>query len=143
MQLQQFYSKIKRKQTENGWKIFTTEILSKTHPEENCNALQIIFNPTNEQNSSKVGDIDLRAGKIKIAQRKNTIPTSRQMFFDSDLSLLPSDIDGSRHLHLVLYEERHDNVVLACSRIRSVKPKVLRYVVIFMQLICITKYILM
>lgn len=110
----------------NGWKIFTTEILSKKYSDENCNALQIIFNPTNEQHSTKIGDIDLRLGKTKIANRKFSY-SSRKIFFDSELSLLPSDIDGGRQLYIVLYEEAHDNVVIACSRIRSVKPKVIRF----------------
>lgn len=108
------------------WKIFTTEILSKqSRIEGNCNALQIIFNPAGEQRQTKLGDIDTRVGQIKISSNQGH-KDRRQLFFDSDLSLVPSDLDNARHLYLVLYDDKSENVVISCARIRSVKSKVLR-----------------
>lgn len=66
----------------------------------------------------------MRLGKLKVSTSQEG--NGKHMLLDPDLSLSPGDIDGGRHLHLVIYDDIHENTVLSCARLRSVKPKVLR-----------------
>lgn len=109
--------------TEHSWKIYITDILdSKDRSEENCNILQIVFDPESRGKGKAVGDIDARLGKVKVStdyikRRYQTV------FRDSDLILLPSDLTGpQRRLYLVMFESKHEDSFLACAKIRYDHP---------------------
>lgn len=106
--------------TEHSWKLFVTDIFDskKDKSEENCNVLQLVFDPENKGPNKGIGDIDERLGKIKVAvdpieQRSKTL------YRDDGLTLLPSDLEGPhRTLYIVLYDNKHKDSFLACAKIR-------------------------
>lgn len=85
---------------------------------DNCNFLQIVFNPSDS--ASPAGDLTLRLGKLTVAQTTSRFSkSSRSMFRDPGLSVIPADLlGGRRSLYLVLFDDRHDDSFLACAKIR-------------------------
>lgn len=110
--------------TGHYWKIYVTDILENDHhrTEENCNFLQLVFDPQGYGEGKGIGDLDTRLGKIKVA--KNALKQNqRTIFKDDKLALLPSDLTiPHRTLYLVLFDHLHSNNFLACTKIRHVKP---------------------
>ena len=110
----------------HSWKIFTTDIFDQTTDriEENCNVLQVIYDPQNYGAGNSIGDIDLRVGKLTISediQKSNVI----QMFSDDQLHLLPADFNvPTRKLYVVITD--HKNDFLACAKIRQLEAKVVK-----------------
>lgn len=114
----------KTKLTEHYWKIFVTDILdSDNEGENNCNILQLVFNPHSKGEGKAMGDIDRRIGKVKIST--DYIRQKYKNFYrDEELILLPSDLTGpQRRLYLVVFETKHSDTFLACAKIRYVHPK--------------------
>lgn len=109
--------------TEHVWKIYVTDILdTKDRSEENCNILQIVFDPETRGNGKAVGDIDARLGKVKVSTDYNK-RRYKTVFRDSELILLPSDLTGpQRRLYLVIFESKHEDSFLACAKIRYDHP---------------------
>ncbi|XP_062551258.1 uncharacterized protein LOC134216338 [Armigeres subalbatus] len=115
--------------TEHSWKIYVTDILENDNAEENCNKLQLVFDPQVQGAGKAIGDIDVRLGNLKITtnSQKSKIP---QLFNDRDLVLLPSDLYGpSRKLYVVIFDPVHPDTFLACSKIRHLKAKSARALV--------------
>lgn len=113
--------------TSHTWKIYVTDIFEKNdeRPENNCNILQLVFNPQNSDAGQSIGDIDGRLGKISVAAKDNT--ETRELFHDEKLVLLPSDLTGpQRQLYVVVFDAMHPNNFLACAKIRHIKPRMIR-----------------
>lgn len=108
----------------HSWKIYTTDIFDQTTDriEENCNVLQVIYDPQNYGPGNSIGDIDLRVGKLNISE--DVLKSSvRQVFRDDQLHLLPADFNvPSRKLYVVITD--HKNDFLACAKIRQLEAKV-------------------
>lgn len=109
--------------TEHVWKIYITDILdSKDRSEENCNILQLVFDPESRGNDKAVGDINARLGKVKVSTDYNK-RRYKTVFRDDELILLPSDLTGpQRRLYLVIFESKHEDSFLACAKIRYDHP---------------------
>lgn len=110
--------------TEHKWKIYVTDIFDKKpgKARDDCNILQLVYDPENKGRGKARGDIDIRHGLVKISldYQRNKYKTS---FRDAILELLPGDLDGTqRRLYLVLFEKKHDDTFLACARIRYIHP---------------------
>uniref|UniRef100_A0A182IXP5 Superoxide dismutase copper/zinc binding domain-containing protein n=1 Tax=Anopheles atroparvus TaxID=41427 RepID=A0A182IXP5_ANOAO len=117
--------------TDHVWKIYVTDIFESDaqNAEENCNKLQLVFDPQNRGAGSAIGDIDGRVGPLRIStdSRSNKYP---QLFNDRQLVLLPSDLYGpSRKLYVVVFDPNHPDTFLACAKIRHQKPRVARALV--------------
>lgn len=109
--------------SEHSWKIFVTDILdSDDKGENNCNILQLVFDPLTKGEGKAMGDVDSRVGKVKIST-DYTRRKFKSIFRDNELILLPSDLTGPhRRLYLVLFETKHQDSFLACAKIRYVHP---------------------
>ncbi|XP_044755346.1 uncharacterized protein LOC123314251 [Coccinella septempunctata] len=110
--------------TQHKWKIYATDILDSEHDrsEQNCDILQLVFDPDNRGKGKSMGDIDQRLGKVKIALDHNK-RKFKTLFRDDQLSLLPNDLSGpQRRLYLVIFEKNHEDVFLACANIRYEHP---------------------
>lgn len=109
--------------TEHIWKIYVTDILeSESRHEGNCDILQLVFDPDGNGTGKGIGDIDTRLGKVKISTDYNKYKF-KSLLRDPDLILLPSDLTGpQRRLYLVLFEKKHEDVFLACAKIRYDHP---------------------
>ncbi|KAL3268164.1 hypothetical protein HHI36_007291 [Cryptolaemus montrouzieri] len=110
--------------TTHNWKIYVTDILESDHDrsEQNCNILQLVFDPDNRGSGKAIGDIDNRLGKLKISldHNKNKF---RTLLRDDELILLPNDLTGpQRRLYLVIFEKNHEDVFLSCANIRYDHP---------------------
>lgn len=110
--------------TEHHWKIYVTDILDTDNDrsQENCNILQLVFDPQVRGDGKAIGDIDARLGKVKIStdysKRRYTT-----LFRDDQLILLPNDLSGpQRRLYLVIFENKHPDSFLACAKIRYEHP---------------------
>lgn len=112
--------------TEHFWKIYVTDILEsdsdKPENRNNCNFLQLVFDPANAGQGKAIGDIDSRLGKVKISTNYNR-NKYKTLFRDTELNLLPSDLNGpQRRLYLVIFERKHPDTFLACAKIRYEHP---------------------
>lgn len=110
----------------HSWKIYTTDIFDQTTDriEENCNVLQVIYDPQNYGPGNSIGDIDLRVGKLNISEDIQKLSV-RQVFRDNQLHLLPADLNvPSRKLYVVITD--HKNDFLACAKIRQLETKVIK-----------------
>lgn len=112
--------------SQHSWKIYATDIFDQTTDriEENCNVLQVVYDPQNYGAGNSIGDIDHRVGKLNISEDIQKL-TIRQLFRDDQLHLLPADLSGpSRKLYVVIID--HDNNFLACAKIRQLEHRVLK-----------------
>lgn len=106
--------------TEHKWKIYVTDIFDsdRDKSEENCNILQLVFDPDNHGPGKGIGDIDSRLGDVKVALD----PTRRRaktLYKDDGLTLLPSDLEGPhRTLYIVIFDPKHSDSFLACAKIK-------------------------
>ncbi|XP_066247756.1 uncharacterized protein Rsod [Euwallacea similis] len=109
--------------TEHSWKIYVTDIFDATdRSEDNCNILQLVFDPENKGKGKSLGDIDSRLGKVKVSTNYNR-NKYKTLYQDSDLILLPGDLNGpQRRLYVVIFEKKHEDVFLACAKIRYDHP---------------------
>lgn len=113
----------------HSWKIYTTDIFDQTTDriEENCNVLQVIYDPQNFGPGDSIGDIDLRVGKLNISEDIQKL-SIRQVFRDDKLHLLPADLSlPSRKLYVVITDHKSD--FLACAKIRQLETKVVKSVI--------------
>lgn len=114
--------------TRHSWKLYITDIFDDKgdRPEENCNVLQLVFDPQNLANGKSIGDIDSRLGEIKIATKMKSV---RQIFQDDLLKLLPNDLTGpQRQLYVVVFDSVHKENFLGCAKIRHVGSRMVKYV---------------
>lgn len=110
--------------TNNKWKIYVTDIFNaKTEKlDDNCNILQLIFNPENKANGHAMGDIDNRLGRLKVSTNRNK-NQYKMLYRDEALKLLSGDIAGpQRRLYLVIFETKHEDRFLGCARIQYDNP---------------------
>ncbi|XP_070142466.1 LOW QUALITY PROTEIN: uncharacterized protein Rsod, partial [Drosophila kikkawai] len=110
--------------TQHHWKIFVTDIFKHDHhrTEDNCNFLQLVFDPQGGGSGQGIGDLDARLGRIGVAKNALRSP-QRSVFRDAQLALLPSDLTiPHRTLYLVLFDNQHPDTYLACTKIRHVQP---------------------
>ncbi|VVC90046.1 unnamed protein product [Leptidea sinapis] len=111
--------------TEHKWKLFVTDIFDadKGNYEDNCNVLQVVFDPENSGDGMSVGDLDSRLGLIKVAADPN-IQKTRKLYKDEVLNILRNDMDVTkRSLYVVIYDNRHTDSFLACAKLRKAPPK--------------------
>ncbi|XP_057663655.1 uncharacterized protein LOC130898401 [Diorhabda carinulata] len=117
--------------TEHSWKIYVTDILDseETRHVDNCNILQLVFDPDNKEKGKALGDIDKRLGKVKVSTDYSRYKY-KTLFRDTELLLLPSDLTGpQRRLYLVLFESKHQDVFLGCAKINYNSPKHTRVII--------------
>lgn len=106
--------------TEHKWKLYVTDILESDNErhKDNCDILQLVFDPDDKGDGKGYGDIDVRLGKIKVSTDYNKYKF-KTLYKEEQLILLPSDITGpQRRLYVVLFESKHEDVFLGCSKIR-------------------------
>ncbi|KAJ8709474.1 hypothetical protein PYW08_009478 [Mythimna loreyi] len=111
--------------TEHKWKLFVTDIFDadKGNYEDNCNVLQLVFDPENSGDGMSVGDLDSRLGMIKVARDANVMKT-KTLFKDDVINVLRSDMEVTkRSLYVVIYDNRHTDSFLACAKLRPMTPK--------------------
>lgn len=111
--------------SEHVWKIFVTDIFDSgsDKSEENCNILQLVFDPENKGKGKGVGDIDSRLGKIKVSSQP-TEGRIKTLYKDDGLTLLPSDLGGPhRNLYVVIFDDKHTDSFLTCAKIRHHHPR--------------------
>lgn len=114
--------------TSHSWKLYITDIFDdKTdRPEENCNILQLVFDPQNLGKGKSIGDIDSRLGNLQIATKMESM---KQVFQDDLLKLLPNDLTGpQRQLYVVVFDSLHKDNFLGCAKIRHVRSRMVKYV---------------
>ncbi|XP_046973148.1 uncharacterized protein LOC124539833 isoform X2 [Vanessa cardui] len=111
--------------TEHKWKLFVTDIFDsdKGSHEDNCNVLQLVFNPENSGEGMSVGDLDSRLGLIKVATDA-TEKKMKKLYKDEVLNILRSDMEATkRNLYVVIFDTRHSDSFLACAKLRPMQPK--------------------
>lgn len=114
-------------QIEHKWKIFATDIVENSHrAEDDCNSLQLVFDPQNSGPGQSLGDLDNRLGKIRI----NVYDSEKRSDFlvhDDKLVLLPSDLTGpQRRLYVVIFDSMKPDNIIGCAEIRHIRSKVLK-----------------
>lgn len=122
------------KSTEHSWKIYVTDILEseETRHADNCNILQLVFDPDAKGDGKAIGDVDARLGKVKVSTDYNSYKF-KTLYRDEELILLPSDLTGpQRRLYLVLFETKHEDVFLGCAKIQYDNPINTRLVLYFL-----------
>ncbi|KAJ8944218.1 hypothetical protein NQ318_014580 [Aromia moschata] len=105
--------------TEHKWKIYVTDILESDNDRhiDNCDVLQLVFDPDDKGEEKGIGDIDARLGKIKVSTDYHR-QKFKNLYRDNVLTLLPSDLGGpQRRLYVVLFESKHPDVFLGCAKI--------------------------
>lgn len=110
--------------TEHHWKIYVTDILESDNDRhiDNCDILQLVFDPDDKGEGKGIGDVDVRLGKVKVSTNYNR-NKYKVLYRDNDLVLLPSDLHGpQRRLYIVLFESKHKEEFLGCARIRYEHP---------------------
>lgn len=111
--------------TEHKWKIFVTDIFDsdKGNHEDNCNVLQMVFNPDNAGEGMSVGDLDKHLGLVKIATDGN-LKRFKTLYKHGVINVLRSDMEVTkRSLYVVIYDSRHTESFLACAKLRTMEPK--------------------
>ncbi|XP_052752768.1 uncharacterized protein LOC113514487 isoform X1 [Galleria mellonella] len=111
--------------TEHKWKLFVTDIFDSDRRirEDNCNILQLIFDPDNSGDGMSVGDLDSRLGLVKVATDANRRKV-KTLFKNDVLNVLRSDMEVTkRSLYVVIYDNRHPDSYLACAKLRPMEPK--------------------
>lgn len=115
----------KMEHTMHKWKIFVTDIFDsdKGNHEDNCNVLQLVFDPENAGDGMSVGDLDSRLGLVKVATDANKRKV-RTLYKDDVINMLRSDMEVTkRSLYVVVYDNRHPDSFLGCAKLRSIPPK--------------------
>lgn len=110
--------------TEHKWKIYVTDILESDNErhKDNCDILQLAFDPDDKGEGKGYGDVDVRLGKLKVSTDYNKYKFKR-LYRDEELILLPGDLTGpQRRLYIVIFESKHEDVFLGCSKIRYEHP---------------------
>ncbi|XP_058804660.1 uncharacterized protein LOC131671891 [Phymastichus coffea] len=105
--------------TEHHWKIYVTDIFD-AEERTSCNILQTVFDPNNSGPGKSIGDVDLRLGKMRIASHNSKFYKSS--YRDPELSLLSTDLLGHRVLYLVIFHPTHEDLFLACAKIKLHRP---------------------
>ncbi|KAJ2940014.1 hypothetical protein O0L34_g14045 [Tuta absoluta] len=111
--------------TEHKWKMFVTDIFDsdKGSHEDNCNVLQLVFDPENAGDGMSVGDLDSRLGLVKVATDADKKKV-RTLYKDEVINMLRSDMEVTkRNLYVVIYDNRHSDSFLACAKLRLMAPK--------------------
>ncbi|XP_075237952.1 superoxide dismutase family protein Rsod [Lycorma delicatula] len=110
-----YHTKPRTPTTQHHWKIFTTDILDSESDKSrrDCDFLQVVYSP----NSKGSGELSDRLGSVSVG--------AKEMFRDPDL-LLPDLNNKQRNLYLVIFDNRHPEVYLACSRLTQLQPVLLR-----------------
>ncbi|PZC73227.1 hypothetical protein B5X24_HaOG209907 [Helicoverpa armigera] len=111
--------------TEHKWKLFVTDIFDadKGNYEDNCNVLQLVFDPENSGDGMSVGDLDSRLGLIKVATDAN-VQKTKTLFKDDVINVLRGDMEVTRRsLYVVIYDNRHSDSFLACAKLRPLQAK--------------------
>lgn len=115
----------KTEYTQHNWKLFVTDIFDsdRGNHEDNCNVLQVVFNPENSGDGMSVGDLDTRLGLIKVATdaSKKKVKT---LYKNEVINVLRSDMEVTkRSLYVVIYDNQHPDSFLACAKLRLIQPK--------------------
>lgn len=124
----------------HDWKLMASDILDERREEEKCKYLNLIYDPANlgasqancSRNSSqcRVGDLGTKHGPIQVAADGR--PAARSQLVDLNLPL--PELEASRSLFLVLFEEQQQNGadkmfqaqsanILSCAQLVDVGPR--------------------
>lgn len=112
--------------TQHKWKLFVTDIYDadRGNHEDNCDVLQIVFDPENSGDGLSVGDLDNRFGLIKVASEGST-KKFKTLYKNEVLHELKADMEVTkRSLYVVVYDDRYEGSFLGCAKLRTVHPKV-------------------
>ncbi|XP_011497265.1 PREDICTED: uncharacterized protein LOC105361711 [Ceratosolen solmsi marchali] len=115
--------------TEHRWKIYATDIFDSGKERISCNSLQTVFDPDNAGFGKSIGDIDTRLGKLNISSRSSMI--FRSSYRDPELVLRSVDLESSRILYLVIFHPTHEDLFLACAKIKLRKSIIVKSIVNF------------
>lgn len=111
--------------TEHNWKLFVTDIFDsdKGNHEDNCNVLQLVFDPDNSGDGMSVGDLDTKLGLLKVAKDGN-LKRFRTLYKKNIINVLRNDMEVTkRSLYVVIYDNKHRDSFLACAKLRLMQPK--------------------
>jgi hypothetical protein len=111
--------------TEHKWKLFVTDIFDsdKSNHEDNCNVLQMVFDPENSGDGMSVGDLDSRLGLLKVATDAN-VKKMKTLYKEEVLNVLRNDMEVTkRSLYVVIFDNRHSDSFLACAKLRTMEAK--------------------
>lgn len=113
-----YHTKPRTPITQHNWKIFTTDILDSESDKSrrDCDFLQVVYSP----NSNGSGELSGRLGLVSIG--------AKEMFRDPDL-LLPDLNNKQRNLYLVVFDSRHPEHYLVCSRLIQLQPVSLKAII--------------
>ena len=114
------------------WALGTIVFFFLDKAREKCDFLQIVLNL--DESNTAIGDLTSRLGEVTVVDIKEQFSkTSKSIFRDQELSSLAADlIGGSRSLYLVLFDDRHKDSFLACSKIRYHKPVIVKLALYFL-----------
>ncbi|KAJ8968153.1 hypothetical protein NQ314_002407, partial [Rhamnusium bicolor] len=89
--------------TEHYWKIYVTDILESDNDRhvDNCDILQLVFDPDDKGEGKGIGDIDVRLGRVKISTNYNQYKY-KTLYRDDKLVLLPSDLSGPQRRLVII-----------------------------------------
>ncbi|KAL4711587.1 hypothetical protein ACJJTC_003604 [Scirpophaga incertulas] len=111
--------------TQHKWKLFVTDIFDSdkgTH-EDNCNVLQLVFDPENSGDGMSVGDLDIRLGLVKVAADA-TKKKMKVLYKDEVLNMLRHEMEVTkRSLYVVIFDNNNPDSFLACAKLRTMDPK--------------------
>lgn len=115
----------KTEYTQHNWKLFVTDIFDsdKGNYEDNCNVLQLVFDPESSGDGMSVGDLDSRLGKVRVATDAN-VRKVKTLYKNEVINLLRTDMEVTkRSLYVVIYDNKHSESFLACAKLRLLQPK--------------------
>lgn len=115
----------KNEYTQHNWKLYVTDIFDsdRGNYEDNCNVLQVVFDPENSGDGMSVGDLDTRLGQIKVATDANKVK-AKTLYKNDVINVLRHDMEVTkRSLYVVIYDDKHSDSFLACAKLRLSQPK--------------------
>ncbi|XP_065353050.1 uncharacterized protein Rsod [Cloeon dipterum] len=102
----------------HNWKIFVTDSVESEADKsrDDCDSLQIVFDPDDRGPGQRAGDMDSRLGQLRTGRT--------QLLRDVALPELHESADNSaRSLYVVVYDWHHSDSILACARLRRLHTK--------------------
>lgn len=118
-----------RSPTKHHWKLYVTDILkqnSRHNQRDDCNFLQLLFNPDDRRKGEAIGDLDERLGKLQVSKDAHNHPV-KSVYYDDQLDLSPSDLTiPHRILYLMIFDDKHPDRFITCSRIRHLHPMIFK-----------------
>lgn len=115
----------KTSHTVHKWKILATDVFDsdKNNQEENCNSLQVVFDPEDSETGKSVGDLDHHFGLIKVAT-DGSKEKFKALYKGDVINVLRTEMEETkRNLYIMIYDHRDTNTYFACAKLRLMEPK--------------------